>query len=84
MSLDATLDLGPDVVGRLEDEGAALAPVQLDAEQTGSKGVRGSAAGGQMIGMFMAFLYWELRINQVKDHMAHRGIPVLYKNKTNL
>ena len=30
------------------------------------------------------FHFGELRINQVKDHMAHRGIPVRYKNKTNL
>jgi cyclase len=30
------------------------------------------------------FHFGELRINQVKDHMAHRGIPVRYKNEENL
>jgi cyclase len=30
------------------------------------------------------FHFGELRINQVKDHMAQKGIPVRYKNATNL
>ncbi|HET9439864.1 MAG TPA: ABC transporter permease [Longimicrobiales bacterium] len=64
--------------------GAALAPVQLDAEKTGSKGVRGSAAGGQMIGMFMAFamylvvlLYGAAIMNGVLEEKRDKIVEVI-------
>lgn len=64
--------------------GAALAPVRLDAEKTGSKGVRGSAAGGQMIGMFMAFamylvvlLYGAAIMNGVLEEKRDKIVEVI-------
>ncbi|HEY0674327.1 MAG TPA: ABC transporter permease [Longimicrobiales bacterium] len=64
--------------------GAALAPVQLDAEKTGSKGVRGSAAGGQMIGLFMAFamylvvlLYGAAIMNGVLEEKRDKIVEVI-------
>jgi ABC-2 type transport system permease protein len=64
--------------------GAALAPVQLEAEKTGSKGVRGSAAGGQMIGMFMAFamylvvlLYGAAIMNGVLEEKRDKIVEVI-------
>jgi ABC-2 type transport system permease protein len=64
--------------------GAALAPVALDAEKTGSKGVRGSAAGGQMIGMFMAFamylvvlLYGAAIMNGVLEEKRDKIVEVI-------
>jgi ABC-2 type transport system permease protein len=64
--------------------GAALAPVQLEAEKTGAKGVRGSAAGGQMIGLFMAFamylvvlLYGAAIMNGVLEEKRDKIVEVI-------
>jgi ABC-2 type transport system permease protein len=64
--------------------GAALAPVRLDAEKTGSKGVRGSAEGSQMIGMFMAFamylvvlLYGASIMNGVLEEKRDKIVEVI-------
>ena len=64
--------------------GAALAPIQLSAEKTGSKGVRGSAEGGQMIGMLMAFamylvvlLYGAAIMNSVLEEKRDKIVEVI-------
>lgn len=64
--------------------GAALAPVQLAAEKTGSKGVRGSAEGGQMIGLLMAFamylvvlLYGAAIMNSVLEEKRDKIVEVI-------
>lgn len=62
----------------------ALKPVQLTAEKTGGKGVSGSAAGGQMIGFFMAFaiylvvlLYGAAIMNGVLEEKRDKIVEVI-------
>jgi ABC-2 type transport system permease protein len=62
----------------------ALKPVQLEAEKTGGKGVTGSAAGGQMIGFFMAFaiylvvlLYGAAIMNGVLEEKRDKIVEVI-------
>ncbi len=64
--------------------GAALAPVRLEAEKTGSKGVRGSAEGSQMIGFLMGFamyivvlLYGASIMNGVLEEKRDKIVEVI-------
>jgi ABC-2 type transport system permease protein len=63
---------------------AALAPVQLKAEKTGARGVRGSAEGGQVIGFLMGFaiylvvlLYGGAIMNGVLEEKRDKIVEVI-------
>ena len=63
---------------------AALAPVQLKAEKTGARGVRGSAEGGQIIGFLMGFaiylvvlLYGGAIMNGVLEEKRDKIVEVI-------
>lgn len=62
----------------------ALQPVRLVAEKTGSKGIRGSAEGGQMIAFFMSFamymavlLYGAAIMNGVLEEKRDKIVEVI-------
>ncbi len=64
--------------------GAALAPVRLEAEKTGGRGMRGSAVAGQIIGFLMGFaiylviaLYGAAIMNGVLEEKRDKIVEVI-------